>query len=308
MKRKVNKRWLRKKNMWPFAPSQPTRQRTPARGGIAAHTKSGKKPTSAGAQYKGYSIRLLEDGSYVIPKIDPDTQFEDLKQAKRFVDSETKARRNKGNLPTYYYIGSQQFSTRQDAVRKATGYANEEGKPITVTVESGKRTKDFKVMPGKRNPSEQAAEAYQDFHGRPSEETVTVQTKVHYHKHLSACGELRKLVIQAPGKLFKVDLAGFKKALLCENEAHNQLFIEGGDQTVDVKKFGIKRPHEVETLGDVRNIEYFTTKDHLGKDGGEALYVHKFEKPYPVLIYHALDKQLTFAGGKYKVLPEGIEG
>src|ERR1039458_4412131 len=94
MKRKVNKRWLRKKNMWPFAPSQPTRQRTPARGGIAAHTKSGKKPTSAGAQYKGYSIRLLEDGSYVIPKIDPDTQFEDLKQAKRFVDSETKARRN----------------------------------------------------------------------------------------------------------------------------------------------------------------------------------------------------------------------
>jgi hypothetical protein len=108
--------------------------------------------------------------------------------------------------------------------------------------------------------------------------------------------------------LFRVPMKDFDGALLCENEQHNQLFIEGGNQVVDPKTFGVRTFHEVESLGEVRRIEYFTTKEHLGSDGGEALYVHAFQKPYPVLIYHALDKQLTFAGGKYKVLPEGIEG
>jgi hypothetical protein len=250
MKRKASN--SRKQNMWPFGPSpHSTRQTTPARGGIAAHAKTRKKAaTSAGTQYKGYSIRLLEDGSYVIPKIDPDTQFEDLKQAKRFVDSETKAR---------------------------------------------------------RNPSASAAEAYTDFHGRPSEEVVTVKTEVHYHKHLAACGELRKLVVKPVGKVFSVTLAGFKKALLAFNEKRTQLFIEGGDQSVDLKQFGIKTPHETETLGEVRVIEYFTIKDHLGKDGGRAVYVHKFHKPYPTLIYHTLDQQLAFSGGSYVVLAEGID-
>ncbi len=315
----------RKRNMWPFA-AKGVKDTTPARGGIAAHTKSGKKPTSAGAQYKGYSIRLLEDGSYVIPKIDPDTQFEDLKQAKRFVDSETKARRNNPSWRAYVggrFVGTAYGATKKEALARFADPSDRYASSIVLKSSSrevpepgetpAQTRRRYASNPGKnrkskRNPSAQSAEAYQDFHGRPSEETVTVETKVHYHKHLSACGELRKLVIQVPGKLFKVNLAGFKKALLCENEQHNQLFIEGGDQAVDVKRFGIKTPHEVETLGDVRNIEYFTTKDHLGSDGGEALYVHAFKKPYPVLIYHALDKQLTFAGGKYKVLPEGIEG
>ena len=163
------------------------------------------------------------------------------------------------------------------------------------------------VKKSKRNPASQASEAYTDFHGRASEEVVTVQTKVHYHKHLAACGELRKLVIKPVGKLFSVTLSGFKKALLAFNEKRTQLFIEGGDQAVDLKQFGIKTPHETETLGEVRVIEYFTIKDHLGNEGGKAVYVHKFHKPYPVLIYNVLDQQLTFSGGSYKVLAEGID-
>jgi hypothetical protein len=159
----------------------------------------------------------------------------------------------------------------------------------------------------KRNPAAAASEAYTDFHGRASEEVVTVQTKVHYHKHLAACGELRKLVIKPVGKLFSVTLSGFKKALLAFNEKRTQLFIEGGDQAVDLKQFGIKTPHETETLGEVRVIEYFTIKDHLGNEGGQAVYVHKFSKPYPVLIYNVLDQQLRFSGGSYKVLAEGID-
>jgi hypothetical protein len=296
MKRKASN--SRKKNMWPFGPSpRSTRQTTPARGGIAAHAKTRKKAaTSAGTQYKGYSIRLLEDGSYVIPKIDPDTQFEDLKQAKRFVDSETKARRNAAG-DRVEVIPSTRRKGMYDVL---VGGIHRVTKPTLKGAEGYAKTL-------RGNPANSAAEAYTDFHGRPSEEVVTVKTEVHYHKHLAACGELRKLVVKPVDKLFTVSLSGFKKALLAFNEKRTQLFIEGGDQSVDLKQFGIKTPHEVETLGEVRVIEYFTIKDHLGKDGGRAVYVHKFHKPYPVLSYHTLDQRLEFSGGSYVVLAEGID-
>jgi hypothetical protein len=298
-------------------------------------------------------------------------------------------------MKSTYYVGSTPFSTRDAAVKRAKQYANEDGTPVTVTVEREKTdrytktrgrvlgfsvgsllpSKQFEVKPdkqkanprgrivvkgveydkgqnrtwisvetpqfskryyvsgyvpkskalgfvrarverelkefnpgkAKRNPASQASEAYTDFHGRASEEVVTVKTEIHYHKHLAACGELRKLVIKPVGKLFTVSLSGFKKALLAFNEKRTQLFIEGGDQAVDLRQFGIKAPHETETLGEVRVIEYFTIKDHLGNEGGKAVYVHKFHKPYPVLIYNVLDQQLTFSGGSYKVLAEGID-
>jgi hypothetical protein len=190
-----------------------------------------------------------------VPKIDKDTWFDTIPEAKKHIDWWEKRKRNKG----------------------------------------------------KRNPAAEAAEAYTDFHGRPSEEVVTVKTEIHYHKHLAACGELRKLKVKPVGKLFTVSLSDFKKAFLAFNENRTQLFIEGGDQTVDLKQFGIKQAHEVETLGEVKVIEYYTIKDHLGSEGGQATYVHKFAKPYPVLIYNVLDKQLTFSGGSYKVLAEGID-
>jgi hypothetical protein len=159
----------------------------------------------------------------------------------------------------------------------------------------------------KRNPAEAATEAYTDFHGRAPDELVKVEKTVHFHRHLAGAGELRKLEVKAAGKLFHVTLSNFKGALLAFNEKRNQLFIEGGDQAVDLKQFGIRTAHEVETLGEVRAIEYYTRKDHLGRDGGTATYVHRFHKPYPVLIYHTIDKLLEFSGGSYKVLPEGIE-
>ena len=63
----------------------------------------------------------------------------------------------------------------------------------------------------------------------------------------------------------------------------------------------------MEVLGEVRAVEYFTTKDHLGSEGGTAIYRHKFEKPYPELQYDVRNEQLIFSGGKYVILPEGID-
>ena len=167
------------------------------------------------------------------------------------------------------------------------------------------------------NPSDEAAAVYEEFHGRPSEEIVTVTEKIHYHKNLAALGELRTLVVVARDG-GRVALSRFKKAILCTNEAKNQMFIRGGDQSVDPGAFGIRNVHEVETLGKVVELAYFTRKDHLGDEGGEAIYFHvagetnengkrKMAGWAPDLIYHTIDERLEFSGGSYTIRAEGVD-
>ena len=171
------------------------------------------------------------------------------------------------------------------------------------------------------NPAGAAASMFQKFHGRPSGEVVDIKKPVHYHAHLAALGELEKLTVKAnDGGL--VDLEGFGDAVLCSNERGTQLYIEGGDQAVKLSAFGIGKPyHDVEDLGEVVKLWYFTTKDHLGDQGGEASYHHKLSEekktrmsygfaekraPKPRLMYDTLNEALAFAGGEYTVEPEGI--
>jgi hypothetical protein len=171
------------------------------------------------------------------------------------------------------------------------------------------------------NPSDAAAEMYRKFHGRLSGEVVEVEKPLHYHAHLAALGELEKLTVRAhDGGL--VDLEGFGDAVLCSNERGTQLYIEGGDQAVKLAAFGIGKPyHDIEDLGEVVKLWYFTTKDHLGDQGGEASYHHKLSEenslrmqqsfgekraPKPRLMYDTLNQALAFAGGEYSVEPEGI--
>lgn len=171
------------------------------------------------------------------------------------------------------------------------------------------------------NPADAAAEMFQKFHGRPSGEVVEVRKDLHYHGNLAALGELEKLTVKAnDGGL--VDLEGFGDAVLCSNERGTQLYIEGGDQAVKLSAFGIGKPyHDVEDLGEVTKLWYFTTKDHLGDQGGEASYHHTLSEerktrmfygfgerraPKPRLLYDVLNQALAFAGGEYSVEPEGI--
>jgi hypothetical protein len=69
------------------------------------------------------------------------------------------------------------------------------------------------------------------------------------------------------------------------------------------------------SLGLVTRIEYFTTKKHLGSEGGTAIYFHEPGKAErgqsagvgPDLIYDAPNKALLFAGGTYLIKAEGID-
>lgn len=172
--------------------------------------------------------------------------------------------------------------------------------------------------PARKNPAEGSADVFEEFHGYEPSEVIVVQKKVFHHKHLAAAGELAFLAVWGvDGKGHK--LSGFDGAVLAFNERKNQLFVEGGDQAIKLSAFGISAPHEWETLGKVVDIGYATNKTHLGDEGGEALYVHKFRSTnrngrhvtiriarYPDLIYDVRNEQLLFSGGSYEILREGI--
>ena len=168
------------------------------------------------------------------------------------------------------------------------------------------------------NPAAASAEVFEEFHGFEPSEVVTVTKHIHHHEHLAAAGKLVSLDVWGiDDKGHKI--SGFKGSLLAFNETKNQLFVEGGDQSIDLADFGIDSPHELETLGRLTDIGYQTNKTHLGDEGGEAVYVHKFRSTnrdgkhvivkiarYPDLIYDVRNEQLLFSGGSYEILREGI--
>lgn len=207
------------------------------------------------------------------------------------------------------------------AVQKKDGAAN----AYAVCTKAGTRKKNaagpfYPALRKKRtNPATASAEAFEDFHGYPSTELITVKKKVHHHKHLASAGELRALRVKGIDGNVHV-ISGFKGALLCFNESRNQLFVEGGDQSINLEDFGITSPHELETLGKLKGVDYFTDKTHLGDEGGTAVYQHGFRMTnengqhvivtiarYPDLIYRVLDEQLEFSGGSYTIRREGID-
>lgn len=184
------------------------------------------------------------------------------------------------------------------------------------------RAAGTKKNKGKKNPSEYAAaaEASEDFHGIPAHEDFQITTKIFEYDNLGDCGELVELVIVPVhgGKL--ISLKKFKGARLAQSPKGEpyQLYIEGGDQSVDLETFDIDSPHATEVLGKLKTITYYTVKHHLGRDGGEANYKHKLNEEdlvtrgtkaanRPTVIYDVLNKLLSMAGGEYTILPEGID-
>jgi hypothetical protein len=176
------------------------------------------------------------------------------------------------------------------------------------------------------NPVGTARQAYERFHGRPSEMLVEVRTPIHEHTVLAGIGDLLKLKIKPAAGGGKVTLRKFgtnkdgQKALLCMNEDRTHMYIEGGDQSVDLDAFGVEPPyHEMETLGKLTDVWYFTTKEHLRpQDGGTANYHHEFGiapgekrrniKNCPDVLYDVRNQLLSFSGGRYTIPDEGIDG
>ena len=190
----------------------------------------------------------------------------------------------------------------------------------------GERIEKFATNPRSRknHHNEPAAiEAYKDFHGREPEELLEFETKTHYPGRTAAIGELISLKIRVPaGRVSDggrvVTVKNFNGAMLTRHPSKVQLYVEGGDQSLDLDEFGLSNSdaHEVEYLGHLVEVTYYTVKDHLGREGGEANYVHKFgvneataeKTECPRVNYRVADEQIEFSGGGYTIPSEGIDG
>jgi hypothetical protein len=221
----------------------------------------------------------------------------EARTAKAREKKERAAEKKSAGYPSLFGMPYDKLSPSQQAlVRRATANKGKKGK---------------KRNPARKNPEDAAAQRYEYFHGRGPESITKVTRTVHEHSVLSGIGKLTELTIAAIDGKGEVRLSGFKGALLAQNEAGTQMYIEGGDQGVDLKAFGITKPHETEVLGAAISVVYDTTKDHLGKDGGTASYRHKFgtkKSRLPMIVYDVRNKQLYFAGGGYTLPDVGIDG
>lgn len=266
--------------------------------------KSGAKTGSVG-RHKGYTIYKTAGGDFQVPSLDSST-FDSKRDATRFIDSWVKnnPKRKPKTIPK----------------KVLAAHARIWGGKIPAGA-LAQMKREFTSNPAKflRNPVEAAREKYEEFHGRPSEDLIEVDTPMHVHDVLSGIGELKKLVILSTNGRYRVTLTKFKGTLVAQNEdsaTMPQLYFEGGDQEVSLEDFGISDPvHEFEELGRMEWIFYHTVKDHLGDDGGDAIYKHKTRRirggsrgrEKPVVIYDVRNKLLSIAGGAYTILPEGID-
>ena len=326
----------RRKNIWPFETT------------TTVYRRRGVSPRQSKAtSHKGYRVWDDEDGWHT--SLDPGSWFDTRKDVTKFIDSWIKGRSNPHlmsgqcsrypgfhpNPPEGWFqrcvkaVSAKGGAYDPNAVcaaqerrlgkRNALGLASI---PIeSIAGKSEKWLKEHKLM-RKINPEAEAAEAFEKFHGFPPREEIVVDRDVHFHERLWAVGELEKLtVIAIDGG--RVDLSGFadkkgESAMLCGNERMTQLYIEGGDQEVDLAEFEIGEPyHDKEELGKIKKLFYFTDKTHLGDQGGEAVYHHKLgeEKKtrmglrivvQPTLVYDVRNKALEIIGGEYVIEPEGI--
>jgi hypothetical protein len=161
-------------------------------------------------------------------------------------------------------------------------------------------------------PDTQAAadNMYEDFHGRPPEEHVEVITEVQEPDYLATLGSMVTLKVETvTGKEVTI---GFEEDPpdLCATPDGTQLYFQKGNQQVDLKALGMNGPDWERynmVLGDLTETTYrtqkrfdkFKTIDYYHANGEESGIP-------PQLLYDPINGLLSVAGGRYKVLPEGI--
>lgn len=161
----------------------------------------------------------------------------------------------------------------------------------------------------KRNPNgeQEAAAMSESFHGRPAKEYIDIEGERLERRVLAQLGRLVYLAIETlEGERYKLRPSGAR--LACSPDGL-QLFIEGGDQAVDLKSLGFEgsmvKDHV--DLGDLYKLSYHTQKSfhnfeqvdywhNLGEESGIT----------PTLHYDRLNQLLYITGGNYRVQPEGI--
>lgn len=201
-------------------------------------------------------------------------------------------------------------ATRKNAARKvAKKGARKVAKKAARKGSTVKRPVTAARLKRRNGALAKAIEKYEEFHGRGPDVLTEVEVLETVDDTVSALGKLVSLEVAAIGGGV-VEVKGFKGALLAQDVEGTQLYIVGGDQSVNPEDFGVSGERRYELLGVVEVVVYHTTKDHLGDDGGNADYHHEFGEnggKLPALIYDTVDQQLSLVGGDYRLLSVGID-
>ena len=189
-----------------------------------------------------------------------------------------------------------------------------------------------KRRPIKHNPESSSMDMYSSFHGRPSRETVEITETIHDHDNVAALGTCCGFLIVAGSKQFAIGLSGYtwspradgpgkKKGgfvktdpaaddvFLSSNEEGTQMFVDGGDQELDLSSLGItgrEAEKEAVVIGDVAMVAYETEKEFDKFD--LIQYVHTLSEdskgPLPVLRYmrrNSKGARMFLDGGVYYI-------
>lgn len=159
------------------------------------------------------------------------------------------------------------------------------------------------------NPESSAASMYETFHGRPSTEVLEVEETIHFHENLAALGELVELKVATPTRKDVTINFDSGTQLAC-NEEGTQLYIIGGDQSLDLSEMGFKGPaadKESVILGVLYELTYHTEKSfHKFKPTDYYHALGEETGDQPTLVYDRVNQLLSVAGGAYEIKDVGI--
>ena len=184
-----------------------------------------------------------------------------------------------------------------------------------------------KKNPRSKNPTAEAEQMYELFHGMPPDEIITFIERIHVHTKLAGVGTLTSMIVQGEnGRQVQIhapdpDDPKVKKedvVYVAVNEEGNQLFFRGGDQELPKelleRRLGLKaddfRDHMI--IGAVLELTY-RTKKSFEKGGAELVdFYHALGKEHsrgivPMLVYYPRNPSMELFGGRYKVLPKRFD-
>lgn len=182
-----------------------------------------------------------------------------------------------------------------------------QGGPVTSS-ENPRRSRGAGMA---RNPQESSAALYETFHQKAPERIDEYEEHVHYHGWLAELGEMREikvdLVYMDPPKQATIEFEPGTK-LGCSEDGR-QLYLVGGDQSLDLKALGFNRDwvRDYMLIGVLSELTYRTKK---GFDKFEVIdYYHEVGEDtgdLPIVAYDNMNQQLMIVGGKYRVEHDGI--
>lgn len=298
----------RKRNLWPFSSFTKTTIR---------HVGTGRKYGVVG-HARGYAIYKREghegEPEYVVPKLDPESRFESLSEAKRFIGAQAKGNPGKqGPLASSMKLVGEGMNAIMRADSKLGKALNpsqdrfllfnvslqdsppDENGTVRGTLVRVSRGTPVEVLQTKKHRMLVKA----DLSGRPLWGWTD-------DSNVSARAKYRSTHGEDPEEMYRTnpDHRQSGPVLLCSSEDGEALFLIGGNQEVDLAKIHMDGDWEKESmiLGECFFVSYLTQKDFdqdkptiyehsLGEETGEC----------PMLRYDSVNKRLHLDGGQYRI-------